>query len=304
MELWVETDLEPDDVLALRLKPLCYANYYVVGEGENPNIKYNRMKRYTQLLNNSTAVIIQGFGSMKAFPNDGDEFDNLGNSGCDQYYLENFLKFSSSSNPVMFSLKPMRELLNEYNKNKGMIINAVKNIELYLYGSFNFRCVLKEHKNNLIELLNNFKKVCIYESFYATGEQNSINKNNYPLLYNYFIEHSNDPYIETLIKLTTIWNCHLRDEFKTHLKNETRIERIKRSQKVIDNIIGHEDFQYVLADFGLVAVYDTIEPVPIKNLRFDDDGYTKFDDSLEESNMYVYRDVDFNTIEQLILAKI
>lgn len=184
--VWVETDLEPDDVLAIRLKPLCHANWYVVGEG-NANTKYNRMKKYCQLLNNTSAIIIYGMNSSKPFPNDGKEFDVLPNDiPSNINYLDNFIALSKCKNPIMFSLKPMKELLHEFAKNKDLIKSLVKNIELYLYGSFNIRSILTEHKGNVIELLQNFKKVCIYESFYATGEQNSINKLNFPILYDFF----------------------------------------------------------------------------------------------------------------------
>ena len=49
MNIWFETDLEPDDILAL----------------------YKRMKMYLEMLNISTYKLIKGSNSNKEFPADG-----------------------------------------------------------------------------------------------------------------------------------------------------------------------------------------------------------------------------------------
>ena len=84
----------------------------------------------------------------------------------------------------MFGLKPMRELISEYIKDPKLIKSLVKNVILYTYGGFNFRqLLLNGNERNFIELLNSFKQVNIYESFYATGEFNSINCDVFPKLH-------------------------------------------------------------------------------------------------------------------------
>jgi hypothetical protein len=298
--IWISTDLEPDDVLALYRRSLRKAHYYVVGEGDNPNIKYNRMKRYCQLLGNDHAIVIQGFRSKKPFPNDGKEFDYLENEQNNEDYMTHFKKFATSSNPTMFSLKPMRELTKYFAEDKNQVKELTKNVTLYVYGGFNFRCLVREFGSELLELLHSFKKVCIYESHHAT-RQNSVTKKNFPLLYNHFQKHSNDPYIQILSKLTKIWNCHLLDEMKERLEIEPDQKNVERLNKIISDIEGNEDFQFVLADFALTSIYDKIEPYPIKNLRFDEEGYLKFDDTTDPTNIYTYKNIEISAIEKHII---
>ena len=343
--MWIETDLEPDDVLALYILPL--AKYYVVGEG-NANVKYNRMLRYCKILsdlesmpnardeqkiefggrskiynfeasikklptipevneesqdeNNTTfPVIIQGIGSDKEFSLDGKEFDNLQNETGNENYLARFVEFATSPNPVMFSFKPMRELLNEYAKNPEYIKQLVSNITLYVYGSFNFRCLASLDKTTLLDLLSQFKKICIYESYFVSGNNNSMNKSNAPALYKYLSENKNE-YVNALTKLTYNWNKSILDDMIESLKDQTLDEYTRsRHQKVVDSITGNEEFQYVIADFGLAAVYQDVEAVPITNLKFE--NYTTFDVTDQPTNMYVYKDIPTEKIEELVIKK-
>jgi len=64
-------------------------------------------------------------------------------------------------------------------------------------------------------------------------------------------------------------------------------------QKIIDTVKGNEDFQYVLADFALIAVHDIVQPAPMK-----------FKVSTNSSNLFVYMNIPFKRIEELILAKL
>ncbi|QKF93517.1 hypothetical protein QKU48_gp0059 [Fadolivirus algeromassiliense] len=299
--LWIETDLEPDDVLSLAIFP--NANYYVVGEGD-ANIKYNRMIQYCKQLENNNTIIIQGFGSKKPFHDDGKEFDFIDKKECHEKYLDNFKIFAESPDPIMVCIKPLRELVDEYTINPELIKKLVSNIELYVYGGFNFRCLLRNYEKKLLELFDAFKKVCIYESFYVSGENNSVKKFNFPKLYHHLIQYSESSkynlFYRTLLKLTYNWNIHLKNEMIELLKNEKNIDKYKRSEKVIHDIEGNEEFQYVLADFGLAAVYRDIEPQPIKNLRFEN-WYTKFDETDDDkTNLYVYKDINLSLIEDLI----
>ncbi len=289
--MWIETDLEPDDLLALAILPK--AKYYVVSEG-NANIKYNRMKRYCQLLKNEDAIVIEGFSTEREYSLDGKEFSDLPTEQCDNNYLNHFIKFANSTNPIMFSLKPMGELMNEYVKNPLLIESLVGKIELYTYGGFNFRCILKYYEKPLLDLLKRFKKVVIYESFLAHGDNNSVNKFNCPNLYRYIINHCQEPFYDALLKATKNWNQHLCDKFKNG---------DQRQLDVLKKIEDHLDFQYVLADFGLAAVYDRLKPTPVKNLRFTN-TFTTFDYSDTPTKLYVYKDVLVQTVETLLLRKL
>ena len=296
MSVWIETDLEPDDCLALYINPLASRQqYYVVGEG-NSNIKYNRMKRYAQLLGLKDPIIIEGAGSKEDFPLDGTEFETLGKETCHQNYLYHFIKFANTENPIMFSLKPMKELLGEYSRNKKIMTILLSKIELYVYGGFNFRCVLKQEEL-LLELLGSFKKVVIYESYHVSGGAISVNRENFPSLE---ILLQGDEYVDTLRRFIPIWNRHLVNRLKARLEGDAREDQRKRNLEVIASIEGYEDFQMVLADFALMAIYGKVQPIPVKNFRFEG-SYTKFD-LADESNMYVYRNVSFDLIKSLIEA--
>jgi ankyrin repeat protein len=285
-EIWIETDLEPDDIMALYILPK--AKYYVVGEGD-ANIKYNRMLKYCAILKNRDAVIIEGMKSDKKFIYDGHEFNNLSQFKSTECYLKRFQEFSSGQNPIMFSLKPMRELVNEYIKSPNTIKQMISNVTLYVYGSFNFRCITWKYKDELLNLLRGFKKVCIYESFFVSGNENSINKVNASELYTFMKNNKND-YFDALFRLTENWNKYIsEDAIKCLSDKNLDKDACNREQKILDNIRGNEDFQYVLADFGLAAIYRHIDPIPVKNLQFN--SYTSFDLSDENTNIYVYQKI-------------
>lgn len=302
--IWVETDLESDDVLAILL--LSAVKYYVVGEGDS-NMKYKRMNEYAKLSNNESAIIIEGIGSKTKFSMDGKEFDKLPDVlQCNENYLLRFIEFANSDNPIMFSFKPMRELIQEYIKNPELTTKLLSNITLYCYGGFNFRCLFSEYKKELLEVLHLFKRVNIYESFFVSGSDNSVNKNTMPGLYKIFKEKNNKPYYTALSKLIYNWNVDIKERFTKSIQNpELDDDSKKRHQKVLDNIGDHLDFQMVLADFGLAAIYDKIEPKPIKNLSFT--NYTQFEwinDTQEKTNLYAYHNIKTDLIEKHIIKKL
>lgn len=100
--MWLETDLEPDDVLAIYTLPKNTIRYVVVGEG-NSSIKLARMQRYVQLLNqtdtscfDTNVMLIQGLDSDKPYHNDGKEFSELSiqqSSTDTNRYLREFINF-------------------------------------------------------------------------------------------------------------------------------------------------------------------------------------------------------------------
>lgn len=81
----------------------------------------------------------------------------------------------------MIGLKPMRELVLLYKQHPDQMSQLLSKVTWYVYGGFNFRCI--NDTTALLSMLTRFKKVYIYESFHATGQQNSVNKTNCPELY-------------------------------------------------------------------------------------------------------------------------
>lgn len=287
--IWIETNLGPDDVMAIYILPR--AKYYVVGEGKT-KIKYQRMVKYCQLMNYHDAIIISGFESDNCFHFDGQEFTALDNLECKQEsYLENFIQFSLTESPTMFCLKPMYELMEEYMNNSRKIASVVSNITLYIANVFSLKCIYYKYENNLITLLSHFKKVCIYESYYAFGLDGMINKINEPKLYQ-IIKYSDNEYFDTFLKLTTLWNQYLNNLVENR-------KREPREEKIISNGV---EFNFVLGSIGLAANYYYHKPIPITNLTFD--KLLLFDKSDESTNIYLYMNISKNEIVEHVIELI
>jgi hypothetical protein len=305
-----ETDLEPDDVMAnYFLNKFADINYSVVGEG-SAKIKYARMTEYCKQLG-SNATVLCGQDSKKEFKNDGAEFSNLNvtNVSYDKnQYVETVKKYiENSNNPIIVFLKPPRELIDNLETLKPYLSKATA----YFYGGFNFRCIMWQYNKEIIlEMLNSFKSVQIYETFHATGSNNSLNQNDKEV-YDAYFQNKNNAYIDTLTKLTNLWNTHLvADCVKTcekHLTNKQdidtvfadlettndsnirehigkyveakNIEQFYRNYKCRNSIKGNEDFQYVMADMCAVIAFfsgkfsDKLVSCDVEILE---NGYTKY----------------------------
>jgi len=259
------------------------------------------MKRYAELLGNEKAVIIKGIaqvntqaiGSVAIFPEDGQEFEDLPECVEHEDYLTHFEKFAKSSHPIMFSLKAMRELLEVYSKDPPLITSLLKNVTLYVYGGANFRFV----GDAVLELLPHFKEVHLYESYYATGEENSFTKDNFPELY-----LLNNDYFEAWRRAIPLWNDHLSKRMQSQLKVTEDPEKIKRLRKIIANIHGHVHDQLLMADFAMIAAVSHVETIPITNLRFEN-TYTVFDWA-EESSIRIYAQLRREDLQKWILESL
>lgn len=284
---WIETDLKPDDVLAIYILPP--ARYYVVGEGDINN-KYQRMNKYCQLMSNNEAIVIQGIGSENCFHFEGKEFTSLDDPECvhQESYLENLIQFSLMENPIMFCLKPMHELMIEYIKNTQKIASLVSNVTLYISNVFNLRCVHYKHEEELILLLGYFKKVCIYENYYTIGLDSMINKINEPKLYQ-IIKYSDNEYFDTFLRLTKYWNQYLNN-------------LVEKNKLLKEKIISGIDFNFTLGSIGLAAIYRYHEPIPITNLSFD--KLLLFDKSSKPTIIHLYMDISKKEIVEHVIELI
>lgn len=287
---WHETDLEPDDVLAIMMLPS--AKYVVVGEGD-VNIKFERASRYYSLLG-YWPEFLRGHMSNKPYHCDGEEFDGLLRSVPDLSfspalingrYADKFHEFARAKEPVMVSLKPMRELFGWYLRNSAEVLGLIKKVTLYAYGGFNFRNLLTMDlisgkyglQDELVTFLRGFKNAVIYESFHVTGARNSMNRVSAPLIYKMLDQHRKYRYVQALFRLIGLWNRHIVKEIQEEMRTDTDPESCKRSRKILESIQGNEDFQFVVADFGLAALMcSNMRPRRVVNFRIED-GYTKFD---------------------------
>lgn len=302
---WHETDLEPDDVLALMMLPA--PEYVVVGEGD-VGMKFLRASQYYEMLG-SDPRIAMGEMSDKPFHGDGKEFETplVSNRAVNPetnrfWYMNEFRSFAESVNPIMVSLKPMRELFGWYLREPVEVTKLIARVSLYAYGGFNFRCLLsrtEDRTGKLCEFLRGFKRVSIYETFHATGVQNSMNKTNAPEVYKLLDEFRHYSYVAALFKLTTLWNEHLVKSLEADVESRSDPDAQARNRKAIDSIRGNEEFQYVVADFGLAAcMLAGIAPEPVKDFRIEG-GYSKFEldaGRSVETGISVYRGIDFESL--------
>lgn len=238
--LYIETDLEPDDLLAIYilLKRGFSIHHIVVGEGD-AFVKYERMLMYWAMLHDEFPTLItkephvlRGGSSSKPFSQDGADIsedssivaalqqrvvDAKINDASDtttelEIYKKHLVSYLEQETiPVLIMLKPMRELLATW-KNIPELLRS-KTI-LVDYGSFNYRCLFgkndNSNANDILEMLLTFKQHTLYESFLATGSINSIHHDNASLLYKALHNcASSSPFVRCLLRLIHNWNTHL-----------------------------------------------------------------------------------------------
>jgi len=306
------TDLEPDDVLAIRLLrkiiPDAVPILVVVGESnmDKTSLAYNIFNKYGY----SNINVIRGKSSNKEYPKDAlysfeesnDKDVNVVNADNALVAASHITKFLGITDteicPLIIAIKPLWELLYI---DKNILLKCV----MLLYGSFNIRAMRGGGSDKLFEFLNNqFKYVIMYESFFATKEMNSINNANAPILFaNLDVE---------LTKMIIAWNKHILKECLTTItelairmsanlnqmdllvKDHDRL--VNRNLKIVTNIIDAQGMQMVLADSGLIAyVFNNMQSGTIQrgSISVDTLGYTKMTQSEDNlSKIYLITDVD------------
>jgi len=323
--VYLETDLEPDDIFALYLlSKKKQITHIVAGEGD-ARIKLSRAIKYLSLLNQNAKILI-GLSSNKKFDADGKEFNDLkiSDEKYDDIKYINFVKdyiktmIDMSYDPVMIFLKPPRELINNMNQLKPYL----KHVKAYMYGGFNFRSVDVEKIPSLFQI---FKEVTIYESFHATGSENTLNENTNRTLYKNIMELSNtNEYIKTLLRFTKLWNSNIINDsyyickelikdkeitieqllteidvkddprivIKGYLNDDKYVEQFYRRWKILQNVKNNLDFQFVMADMCAVTVFFD-EAFNINKIRasinVDSNRYLIYKNS--DSNVYYYSNV-------------
>jgi hypothetical protein len=328
---WLETDLEPDDVQAMYILHQRGYKFHtiVVGEGDT-KIKVQRIHKYMQLLGQKDYTVIEGMASDKKFKYDGKEFEGSSNDDdvdilTDSLHYRDYYKpqlvtyIKEVENPVMICLKPLRELIEVQDQCKDLF----QSIRLFLYGSFNFRCLYKRYGvkqacQNIVNLLSCFKQVCIYESFLAIGPINSINYKTMPKLYaaiKAYADHNE--YLAVWKKLLLeFWNEDLIesckstiDKISTSTMDSRTRTKLARSKKTLDDLTTYREFQTVLADNALCCILDHpkfLDRLKQVILSFDEDGYTtgvapSLEHTIINSNTYLYKGLTIEELENLML---
>lgn len=217
----------------------------VVGEGTDVTIKVRRARKYLAaleaegLLSRAADVrVVAGLASKERFAGEGKEWglspqdaghaDEKGDGTLAELW-DTF--YATAKRPVLWLLKPPRELLlllaslssfpssatDKDDTNKDEVARCKERwarTEVLLYGGFNLRCVLsrsqpRESRAALATLLAAFKRVVLYESFHATGDQNNLSPDNAPSFFARLkaaVAARPNGYLAALCRLVRQWN--------------------------------------------------------------------------------------------------
>lgn len=316
--LVILTDLEPDDVLAIGMLLKNVSSMIpllvIVGEG---NVDKTAMGiDLIKKLGHKNFKLFQGEKSEKEFPTlildlfDGSLRDKVDYDFNIKNVAEIFL--SKSLSPLIFSIKSPREIMN-------IDRNLLGKSFLAQYGSFNFRSMFNDYDQSEISnfINNSFKGVILYESYFATGHDNSINSQNASKLF-LKIRNSNHPYLKVLWKMIQEWNNYIShdclqtasvltkdmlDEWQNQDRNWEKLKQmynklVSRNLKVISSIIEAQNEQMVFADFGLVVTLLSSHfdhRLEKGEIEFSDLGYTTFNPS-DNGRVLLVKDVNFDQV--------
>jgi len=325
--VWIETDLEPDDILSIYLlaKAGLHPNVIVTGEGDAAK-KEARMCSYLEMLDKEKlmdskfpTLILRGQGSKRLFDKDGQEFTQLHLASDEQKQDKDaYVKALSSylntvAAPLMIVLKPPRELLRVLS-DKQLNPELLGKCKLWMYGSFNLRCIMFPEKDDNAkgkqepEFIRHFKTVRLYESFHATGQENNIHEKNMPDVYASLGEmRKQSAYLATLFRLIYLWNSHIVEEAQQDMKRHQlsgATERQQRSAKIVETVKPYIATQMVLADFGLIAAALDVHLgknwMPVK-VTWDARGYSSLENQ-KDSKVYVCCGVKWSDMQNALLA--
>jgi hypothetical protein len=294
-DVGVFTDTEPDDILAIgqlaRILREVQNLTFVVGEGNL--CKVGMMRTLLATLGLGHATVVGGARSSKDYPPamifafGAPQSEATSDATA---HIVNFLVATPS--PLFIVLKPPRELLAVAAQYPALLAQ----VTLVMYGSFNIR-VLGADKMALLQLVNTLvMRAIIYETFLATGEKNSLEKQSTaaggPDIFALAEQNAAKPFWNGLLRSVELWNNHIiEDCLDSVIESAQALKktlggawadakkpkgRLERNWKVAQNIISAESKQMVMADCGLAAILVDTQPVPgvRGNLAFDGD-YTK-----------------------------
>lgn len=290
------TDAEPDDLLALFLLISFKVKISAILVSESvpttTALKTISIKRLLKLVNYDCDVI-PCFSSKKDYDLTLDSELTIEEQNLVSDYVADPIKYNNFvieltkmfitmfKNPTIICIAPIRMLFAMYHEN----IKVFRNVTAYIYGSFNFREVLRDIDSdiNLTCMLNSgFKNLYVFENHHVLGEQNSFNKNTCPKTYKMFEELKDDKVIKHISYIMFMWNkniikkCaefllhkHIPKELKPILQkiidyheltpkeieilNNTILkDDLNRAFKIIINIINSSSFQIVASDACLI----------------------------------------------------
>ena len=226
---------------------------------------------------NSVQHYTDKYGNRRFVNNLPVEFKEIINT---HHNLPNWDQVNFSTATLLIQLAPINELLSIY-ENKPTMFN---NMKMVIYGSFNIRTLLQKNKTsieNVINMMNSFKQVLYYETFYAT-EPNTIESD---------IGGDISKKYKLVGDLINYWNSTMLDNCeKRIMKTDIDESEFNRTKKIIDSIKSCST-QFVNADTGLIMCMllpldDIKHHIFTGNLNFVEKTYYSLIKNLNESNNY------------------
>lgn len=309
MDLFLFSDFESDDLLAtwIILKNGYNLRYIVVGEGQYVEQKTNRVKNYfdTVFKNYERPVILSGEPSEKDFPEDFGFPDAHLNEITIQTALSHFVQNGGSKLVIM---KPPREIFEMMYSAPEETKDLFQRVRCYLYGSFNMKS-LDATDREFAQFVDLFGELYLYESFFATGPQNNLNPQNFPLIQklkensayaellqkwdDYVIRDCVDTCMELLKKyslpLELVETSTLKDKM-----DEKDFNRYGWNYKCYVQVVPNAGSQTVLADMGMAVTIDRPQFYMKANIQFGSLRNTSI--TFDENGKHYVCVSDFDTI--------
>lgn len=313
--LWIESDLEPDDVLAIDiLRKKGYKMHTIVcGEG---NGKINRCLAYYDKV---ATNVVKGQDSDKDFPEPKKYSTYVSTLKYETNYKEQLQKYLETNTKLVI-MKPPRELFEMFLSDKQSTKKLLQNVTCYMYGSFNIRS-LKANKEDVLDFLNSFNNLYYYESYRASGSGNSVSKESYDNFAklgtcdNFFeIMDARDTYIlkdcidtcnavtgrsdEVLKTLDEYLKSNeITEDFFNNLTDNVKA-RYHRNYKCYESVVKNKGQQFVLADVGLALCVDKNVWESV-TLDINDAGYTVYTEN-PTSKVFSVNNLGHNKLKEYL----
>ena len=317
--LCILTDLEPDDILAIYLLfdmvDRDTETLFIVGEGQVSKDAMCHGMCTAMGLTNFT--ILQGYTSSKDYPLQMLSLFEPTTATFAKASEETLSRFNFDRSLVL-GLKPFSELLDFVD------VDRFRTATFAFYGSFNLRCMLDRHTAERVADFVNyaFAQTFMYESYFATGEQNSASQANFPLLFDMLDKSVR---LRSVLRAVEIWNVHIAKDCADTIAELApqiqallaqrlwaalgkSVERlVSQNAKVIGSIAQSESKQMVLADFALVGVLfgagndnDVASYRPVR-FSFGAHNYSVVNDSEQSSRLHLIENVDTDALQRILV---
>ncbi len=304
-KLWMQvyTDMEPDDMLALGVLQLrgYTHNKVIAGEGN----AFERQNRVTDLVHRCLGPYTKEGGIHWASSHPGYDSKTLGpgekpptsdryaetgadakgsaslwlvdlherrrltGTGCSVYT-------DHAMNPVIFCLKPPREILAMMEHHPERARELFAHTTLVMYGSHNLRVLGYDKSLPLVqEDRTPFKKVYLYET-YANRDVPNLNPSTVPNMAAWFAHLPE--FREALRDYQLKWDNHILQDCRVTMEKEVAAgrgdsPRYMRNKKCLEDVQRNLGNQFVPADAVLALLLDNKEFEPyLQAVRVEHDG--------------------------------